>query len=288
MTTAALADQISTLVGLIPSISNQLEALRTNQERLKDMLSETATQQRVPAFRQPFSSSMPAMPAVPQSQFLSAVGPPPFRSRASALRKTPTQSPVPQGLETKPSSFHQRKGSWSKWPVNRFSNGIVLKLRGHNGLVLLRPEIQPMEIDRIEGKGRGRGSKGKGKSDKGQSKGKQKGKGKDKGKNPGRTRATTTTMMMEGGLERVKRCKTRAKAKVENLRRCARFAKDCWQNVRQVQTPATGSSSQVSDWTHLTSVSSSSLSLGSLRICNSLNSCHLSNPRNFEFHVSQK
>ena len=64
--------------------------------------------------------------------------------------------------------------------------------------------------------------------------------------------------MVEGSLERVKRCKTRAKAKVENLRRCAwraRFAKDCWQNVRQVQTPATGSSSQVSDWTHLTSVS---------------------------------
>ena len=111
MTTAALADQVSTLVGLIPSISNQLEALRTNQERLEGMVSETATQQRVPAFRQPFSSSMPAMPAVPQSQFLSAVGSPPFRSRASALRKTPTQSPVPQGLETKPSSFHQRKGS---------------------------------------------------------------------------------------------------------------------------------------------------------------------------------
>ena len=97
--------------GLDPFYLKSVEALRTNQERLEGMVSETATQQWVPAFRQPFSSSMPAMPAVPQSQFLSAVGSPPFRSRASALRKTPTQSPVPQGLETKPSSFHQRKGS---------------------------------------------------------------------------------------------------------------------------------------------------------------------------------
>ena len=97
--------------GLDPFYLKSVEALRTNQERLEGMVSETATPQWVPAFRQPFSSSMPAMPAVPQSQFLSAVGSPPFRSRASALRKTPTQSPVPQGLETKPSSFHQRKGS---------------------------------------------------------------------------------------------------------------------------------------------------------------------------------
>ena len=65
------------------------------------MVSETATQQWVPAFRQPFSSSMPAMPAVPQSQFLSAVGSPPFRSRASAFAKDsdPVPSPTRSGDE---------------------------------------------------------------------------------------------------------------------------------------------------------------------------------------------
>ena len=41
------------------------------------------------------------------------------------------------------------------------------------------PDVQPMEIDRIEGKGRGGKAKGKGKGDKGQPKGKSKGKSKD-------------------------------------------------------------------------------------------------------------
>ena len=68
--------------------------------------------------------------------------------------------------------------------MNRFSNGIVLKLSGHNGSVLLRPEIQPMEIDRIEGKVVDAVQKVKESLTKAiKRQAEKKGKGKDKGKN---------------------------------------------------------------------------------------------------------
>ena len=110
------------------------------------------------------------------------------------------------------------------------------------------PDVQPMEIDRIEGKGRGGKAKGKGKGDKGQPKGKSKGKnhansydhaGKGKGKS---------------GQSQGKGKGGKAEKVYYVCNKPGHYAKDCWQNVRQVQSSVAGSSGQ-SDWTHVTSVS---------------------------------
>ena len=114
-------------------------------------------------------------------------------------------------------------------------------------------DVKPMEVDRIQGKGKGN-DKGKGKNDKGNQKGKSKQKGKDKGKNKSNND--------KGGQSgKGKSVQNPGKGKGKGERVCfvcnkpGHMAKDCWNNVRNVQAASSVGDSSQSGWTNLTSVS---------------------------------
>ena len=112
-------------------------------------------------------------------------------------------------------------------------------------------DVQAMEIDRIEGKGQAKG-KGKGVS--------------PRVKVKVRTRLKTMPIAMTmREKEKGSQDKTMGKrkgGKTETVcyvcNKPGHYAKDCWHNVRQVQTSVAGSFGQ-SDWTHVTSVSNQQL-----------------------------
>ena len=79
VTNAMLAEQVQSLTSILPSISNQLESLQTNQAKLESMILQTGASQKIPPYRQLF----PAAPLNPggitaPAHFLQAVGSPPL------------------------------------------------------------------------------------------------------------------------------------------------------------------------------------------------------------------
>ena len=97
VTNAMLAEQVQSLTSILPSISNQLESLQTNQAKLESMIMQTGASQKIPPYRQPFPAApLNAGGASAPAQFLQAVGSPPLgrtRQTSSAHVLKPPRLP---------------------------------------------------------------------------------------------------------------------------------------------------------------------------------------------------
>ena len=83
VTAAALAEQVSHLVQVIPALTQQLEALQLQQTRLEEVVSGGTARLKTPAYRQPCSILMVATSKAARG-YLEHIGPPP-RTRQPAL-----------------------------------------------------------------------------------------------------------------------------------------------------------------------------------------------------------
>ena len=130
------------------------------------------------------------------------------------------------------------------------------------------PDVQPMEIDRIEGKGRGGKAKGKSKD-------------KNKGKNHANSYDHAGKGKGKSGQSQGKGKGGKAEKVCYVCNKPGHYAKDCWHNVRQFA----GSSGQ-SDWTHVTRVSNQQPQTQSEPPSQASQYHSLRKPPSFVLHVS--
>ena len=99
VTAAALAEQVSHLVQVIPALTQQLEALQLQQTRLEEVVSGGTARLKTPAYRQPCSILMVATSKAARG-YLEHIGPPP-RTRQPALSPpaNPTSFPPTKGMQ---------------------------------------------------------------------------------------------------------------------------------------------------------------------------------------------